>query len=299
MRTWLARPVPWDGHHHPVFHRFPPWEGESGGRYLHDFLGVRTDPKFRVQFKADPPGPIKTAYPSPSHQYFEWVFVLDTVLRAPDDRPLVVAELGAGYGHWLACVHRALEALGKPSPDLIGVEMEPARFQWMAEHLANNGIDPATHRLVHAAISDYDGYTNLPVVTKSDEDYGLSMLRRRGADTRSARHREMAVRDRVPCVSLDSLLESAPAIDLLHVDIQGEELRALASARATLGTAVRRLFVATHSGSIHKRTRSLLNRLGWQEVFCFGPRSYAKTEFGHVRMLDGVLAVENPDLRLE
>jgi FkbM family methyltransferase len=289
MRTWLVRPTAWDGHHHPALRRFPPWEGEGDGRYVHNFLGVRTDPKFRVQYNADPPGPVTTVYPSPSYEYFEWVFVLDTVLCAPDERPLVVAELGAGYGHWLACVFKALEGLGKPSPDLIGVEMEPARFQWMTEHLTNNGIDPAAHRLVHAAISDYDGSTSLPTATKSDEEYGLSMLRRREPHTRSGH-------ERVSCVSLGTLLESAPVVDLMHVDIQGEELRALASASATIGNAVRRLYVATHSRSIHRRTRSLLNGLGWREVFCFGPRSYPKTEFGHVRMLDGVLAFENPHL---
>ena len=110
VRPWAA----WNGEHHPVLAQFPPWSGESDGTWVYDSLGVRTDPRFRFQFRPQPAGEVKTSHPAPHAQYFELVFVLDAIASAPKSRPFVMVELGAGYGTWLANVARAAQTAGIP-----------------------------------------------------------------------------------------------------------------------------------------------------------------------------------------
>ena len=81
----LVRPVvPWDGKHHPALLRFPPWSGQADGTFVYDFLGIKTDPRFRPQFRPQPAGSLQTAYPPPHNVYFELAFVLESVLEAAD-----------------------------------------------------------------------------------------------------------------------------------------------------------------------------------------------------------------------
>ncbi len=87
---------PWNGEHDPALLRFERWSGESDGRFLHDFLGGRIDPRFRPEFRADPAGPVRPDYPRPYASYLELVFVLESVLDAGER--FTMMELGAGYG---------------------------------------------------------------------------------------------------------------------------------------------------------------------------------------------------------
>ena len=88
---------------------FPPWQGVADGRFAYDFLGVKTDPRVVEHLDAAPAGHLTTAYPEPnSSDYFEYAVVLDSVLATADaDRPFTFIELGAGWGAWMAIVHRA------------------------------------------------------------------------------------------------------------------------------------------------------------------------------------------------
>jgi len=97
-------------------------------------------------------------------------------------------------------------------------------------------------------------------------------------------------------VSLRTLVEPYPHIDLVHMDVQGAEWDALSAAMPVLGTRVARLFVATHGRLLHRRVRRLLKDSGWRCVMDYGVRARVVTPFGTVRFLDGVLAWENPRL---
>jgi len=293
----VVRPLlPWDGAHHPVLDRFPPFCGEADGKFSYDSFGVKTDPRFRPQLKPSPAGPLSTSHPEPYAPYFELVFVLESVAEAGDSYTMV--ELGAGYGPWMVTAHQALQQLGPRPVRLVGVEMVPHHFEWMHDHFRNNGIDPAGQRLIHAAVSDAEGEAIYMPEKNPLLDFGQSLLQR-GLPTEGTSPAGGArIRGdrpvRVPCIVLGPLLSELDAVDMMHVDIQGEELRVLTHAAEAIDDKVRRLFVATHSRAIHRRLRQLMIRLGWRIVYDFDYRKRVRTPFGDVQFLDGLLACLNP-----
>lgn len=280
---WVRPPLPWDGRHHPALLEFEPWRGESDGRFFHDFLGVRTDPRFRTQFVPDPPGPVDPGYPVPHQEYLELAFVLEGVLDARNAPGFSMAELGAGYGTWLVTAARAMRLLGGPPAHLVGVEMVPQHLEWMAEHFRNNGIDPEEHTLIHAAVTDRAGPVRFVPEPERELAYGQSLDRR--GDGPGVE---------VPGLSLNDLLREMGQVDLIHCDIQGEERRAIPAALDELNRRVRRLYVATHSRRTHARLREALVRSGWNCNYDFRVGKRERTAFGDVQFLDGMLACVNP-----
>lgn len=288
-------PVAWDRRHHPALLRFEPWRGEADGRFRHDFLGIKTDPKFRPQFSPDLPGPLQTSYPPPHNAYFELAFVLESLAAHPGSSRFTMIELGAGYGPWLVTAHRAEQlSTGRPV-DLVGVEMVPQHYEWMRQHLGNNGIDPDEHRLIHAAVSDHHGEALYQPERDADFDFGQHVIGRRSA---RPGEQETPTDDPlapvwVPCISLSGLLRDYDRVDLMHVDIQGEELRAIGSAMEELCTRVGGVIVATHSRRIHRELRKMLTGAGWECRYDFRLRKRERTPFGDVQFLDGLLAFVN------
>jgi len=294
MQRGLSPSRPWNGVHDPALLRFKPWIGDADGVHAHDFLGTRTDPRFRPQIRPDPAGPLTTDYPPPHYEYLELIFVLESVIASAAKERITVMELGAGYGKWLTTAHRAARRLEAESVRLVGAEMAPRHFAWMKEHLKNNGIAPGEHRLIHAAVSDRDGDAWYQPEPDPSSAYGQRLCRR-GAPASSGATGERGGLEpvRVSCLRLRDLLRSEPWIDLVHCDIQGEELRALGDARKELVQRVGRLLVGTHSHRIHRRLRSMLRADGWETRWDFGVRSLGRTPYGNIRFLDGLLACVN------
>ena len=296
LEGWVRPPQRWDGRHDPVLERFEPWSGETDGRFEIDFLGVRTDPAFRPQIRAQPAGPLRASYPSPHYAYFELVFVLDSVLAAASASRYRLLELGAGYGYWLAVAAVAMRRSAARPVELVGVEMVPQHFEWMNQHLANNGIDPDAHTLIHGAVSDCDGVAVYTPEPDARLAYGQRMSRRRAGPAEPfAGSRDGSAPARVPCIDLRRLLAEQEPFDLIHVDVQGEELRALGHAWPELQTKARRLLVATHSRRIHRALRRRFAESGWRIVHDYRVRALERTPCGDVRFLDGMLACVRPD----
>jgi len=280
----LLRPAaPWNGVHHPILSHFPPWTGEADGSFLYDFLGTRTDPRFRGH-RPQPAGELQTRIPSPWPGYFELVFLLESVVEAAGASSYTAIELGAGYGPWLATAAKAMERIGGPPVHLVGVEMVRAHFEWMFEHLRNNGVDPGKQTLIHAAISDHEGEGSYPRDRDAEEEYGRHL---RTGQTGAGL-------ETVATVTLPSILRNLSRVDLLHLDVQGAELPVIRHSLDDLGHKVRRLIFATHSHGIHRKTRAMLQGAGWDSVYDFGLRSRARTEFGEIRFADGLQAWLNP-----
>jgi FkbM family methyltransferase len=292
----IRPPVKWDGRHHEHLLRFEPWSGEADGTFSYDFLGIKTDPRFRPQIRPQPKGAVKTILPSPHNAYFELIFLLDSLFAASGSKEFAFLEIGAGYGPWLVTAHRAAELSGGPAVNLVGVEMVPRHFEWMHDHMRHNGIDPAEHRLIHAAVSDRDGEALYQPERDMRLDYGQHVIKRQeggfgeGGGSAGADGLEPVV---VPCIALGRLLRDFDSIDLVHIDIQGEELRAINDGLDELCRRARRLIVATHSRRIHRELRSLLNDRGWECRYDFRMRKRERTEFGDVQFLDGLLAFLN------
>ena len=276
--------------HHPVLADFEPWSGETDGTWVYDSLGVRTDPRFRIQFRPQPRGRVETKHPEPFAPYFELVFVLEAVRAAKAGQPFDMVELGAGYGAWLATVLKAAERLGVGEVRLTGLEMVPEHVAWMKEHLRNNGADPDEHRILHGAVSDRDGVA--VYLPGTETDFG-QRVRQRRAGTGA---RQDGAGTRVPCWSLESLLKEQTRVSLIHCDIQGEEGRVFRPAMELLKGKVERLLISTHSNSIHRDLRRRFCAAGFETVYDFPVRSRARTEYGDVQFLDGLLCLINPHL---
>ena len=278
LRPWQ----PWNDEHHPVLAEFEPWSGETDGTWVWDSIGVRTDPRYRTQFRPQPKGALRTEHPRPFAPYFELVFALEAVRDARLDGTLDVVELGAGYGAWLATTFKAAERIGIRDVRLTGVEMVPQHVAWMKEHLRNNGADPNACRLLHGAVSGVDG--EVTYRPEPEADFGQSV--QRGAVDGIP----------VPCWSLETLLADHPRVGLIHCDIQGEERHVFPPAIDTLRRKAVRVLISTHRRGVHRDLRRRFEAAGFEVVYDFGVRARERTEYGDVQFLDGLLCFFNPAL---
>ena len=247
--------------------------------------------------KPHPSGPLELAHPTPYAPYFELVFVLESIVAARESPHYTMIELGAGYGPWMVTAASAWRSLVDKPVRLVGVEMVPHHFEWLHQHFRNNGIDPAEQKIIQAAVSDTKGEATYMAEPDLRMDFGQHLiargLARRGASTPGPERLHEPVR--VPCVTLPDLLSDLDDVDLIHIDIQGEEARVLRHAAPQLNEKVTRLIVATHSRTIHAALRRQMSTAGWTTVYDFGYRQRARTPFGDVQFLDGLLAFVNPE----
>ena len=78
------------------------------------------------------------------------------------------------------------------------------------------------------------------------------------------RRARTSARISVPGYSLRTLAADLPPIDLLHIDIQGDEFDVLAAAPEVLTARVRRMCIGTHGREIEGRLLELLPDLGFR-----------------------------------
>ena len=167
-------------------------------------------------------------------------------------RPVIV-DAGAHVGvasHWFA--HRYPRAL------VIALEANPGTFAMLRENLAANGLDRVLP--LHAAVSDsWDG---VPFFTIPGDTWGDAAIRQAWHDRPETREL------RVPSAPLSALLTQP--VDLLKLDIEGIETRALAEAAGAgaLGNA-RRIVLEFHGTSANPGNRiedvlALLGEGGFQ-----------------------------------
>jgi FkbM family methyltransferase len=240
--------------------------------------------------------------------YFEWVDLLESVRDARGR--YVVCELGAGWGRW--CV-RAVRAVGLLNPmpfACIAAEAEPQHFLWMREHFSDNGVDPADHDLVWAAVGPRSGVvpfwtgdpgtwygqaacdSDLPVLDARSR----RRLRARGLLGRPPRPSDERRVSWVPMVTMWELVADETRVDLLDLDIQGLELEVLEAAAPLIDHRVRRVHIGTHSREIEDGLRRLFHRLNWRCLHDYPGGVVAQTPYGEIRFGDGVQSWLNPSI---
>jgi FkbM family methyltransferase len=295
------------GPHHPIFDRYEPWSGEVDGGWSANFLGVRTRDVFTAGMAgvvASERRGVETGYPAFDEEYFEWVDVLEAVAAATGTFTMI--ELGAGWGRWLMNGAVAAQRDGL-SIHLVGVEAEPTHFGWMQQHFRDNGVDPASLKLIQAAVAAEAGRVRFHV-GDPDAWYGqaiepgqpapapepsLFARIRRFLDHRPPRERAVI---EVRAVSLLSILEGEQEVDLIDLDVQGSEADVLEAADDMLSKKVKRVHVGTHSEENESRLRSLFVRLGWEKLNDYPCGAEAETDWGRISFQDGVQTWLNPGL---
>jgi len=298
---------------HDVFSRFKPFTGEIPAHFAVDFLGT----KIRREFIAGmPTQPVNTHtdgfYPIFDEEYIEWIDLLESIVEASGSYTMI--ELGAGFGRWAAKAGRAVEQYNPQLPyQLIAVEAEPKAFEWMGLHFADNGIDASKHSLINAAISDSEEaalfYIGGPIGSqfdcRRDAWYGHSLTKDYDVAGKSEpagsyqgfqvlRHQSGWRSIRVPGVTLSGILKDLNRVDLVDMDIEGHELKVIASSIEELDAKVKRLHIGTHSKEIESGLRQLLAAHRWRCHADYTLFSASETPWGTIQFQNGVQSWVNP-----
>ena len=95
---------------------------------------------------------------------------------------------------------------------------------------------------------------------------------------------------------LTDILPTKNRIDLIDLDVQGEELKIISEAIKSLDQRVARLHIGTHAHDIEKGLRNLLTRHGWECKADYPCAQTNQTPWGPVEFVDGVQSWINPRL---
>jgi FkbM family methyltransferase len=294
---------------HPIFQKFKGFAGEAAAGCDRDFIGS----SIRQDFWGGQPraSAIRVEVPNPAfdEEYFEWIDVLESVAEAGGSYTMI--ELGAGYGRWAVRAALAVQQQRQIPFKLIAVEAEPVHFEWLHAHFRANGIDPNWHTLIQAAVSNSSGTAAFYVGSPQGNDtpdlwYGQTLATGSETFDRVERqtHAGFEVRRnkggwksiQVPKISMRSLVRDLDRIDLIDLDVQGEELTAIESAIGDLDRNTKRLHIGTHGQEIEAGLRRVLSRHGWQCLADYGCGGSRDTPYGVISFGDGVQSWLNPRL---
>jgi len=279
---------------------FKQYQGPGQDGFYMDFLGTRT----------------RTSYVPGMHQYnnrtvgaptedrplfdaAEWVGVLRSVLEARHQ--FVAIELGAGWGPWLVTCHAAARQRGITDIQLAGVEGSDAHYEYMVQHLTDNGIDPQRHFLFKGVVGVSDGNAYFPRLAEPQNDWGAQAVlqadpgevaQRNFVDYRGIAFDQV---DAVPSIALSTLLQRYPRIDVIHCDIQDAEGEVLPSAIGDMGERVRRVVAATHSRASEGALLAAFGANRWV-IEADAPCRYAVDNGRTIALADGVQVWSNPRL---
>jgi hypothetical protein len=313
-----------------IFEGIQPFTGPVSGGYLIDFLGTRTDANFRTMFGVEPAsvggGPVQTNVPTITDGE-GWFEAVNWVVAAREARNrYVMVTLGACYGAQAVGSYRALQAINPMPYKLVAVEPEPKNYEWTAQHMRDNGIDPDGQWLLPFAISDRNEPVYFPVgspgtgaqncystnETEAREFYVQELLAAGNVETALRNlilHNTTGMtKDLVPgrnfsaeiklmsAITLKDVLSPFDLVDYLESDIQQSEIVVFPPFIDLLRKKVRRIHIGTHGVDVHRTLHKLFEERGWTIVFSFDPNSEFTTELGKFSTNDGVLTVRNPDL---
>jgi len=93
---------------------------------------------------------------------------------------------------------------------------------------------------------------------------------------------------------LDELIFRFGTVDMLHVDIQGQELEVLRSSQYL--QRIKNIFIGTHCRIVHRQLRGLLQAAKFKLEFDYGGSSFPKTRFGRLPINDGILAATQQEV---
>lgn len=292
---------------HTVFSYFKPFSGRIPAFCEVDFLGTMTRHEFIAGLVPGRSHPIEVHdyYPSFDEEYFEWIALLEAAVSARGSFTMI--ELGAGFGRWAVRAAKAWRQLNAGLPlRLIAVEPEPVVFGWMRQHFADNDVAEQEHSLMHAAVSDTTGsamfYIRGPRGGLFDrhpsgwygqaltKDYDIASLNRLDgvyAGYRVVEHTSGWRSIRIPTVTLRCILKDLDVVDLIDLDVEGQELISLSHAIEEVDAKVKRLHIGTHSKEIEAGLRELLSAHGWHCRADYSLNSTSDTPWGTIRFENG------------
>jgi FkbM family methyltransferase len=304
--------------HHNIFNSFPSRHEMSQIGFDINFLGVKTRKDFvkmsgyEYPEEIIPAREILPSLPSFDEEYFEWVDLLESVMNAKNK--FIMIELGAGYGRWLVNAAVALKSKNPMPFKLIGVEAEPTHFKMLQNHFLDNGICLDDHLLLNNAVTtdakkvkfwvgEAQSWYGQAIDHSDSKDPGWikGVLNQSKISLRKIDFRKMYRNDKksiiwVDGITLNSILEQNQTVDLIDIDIQGEELRVIEQSISFLNQKVKRIHIGTHAQDIEIGLRKIFHEHGWRNKYDFGCLKKNTTPFGEISFNDGVQSWINPRL---
>jgi FkbM family methyltransferase len=304
--------------------RIRPWSGEVPSGYAVDFLGILTDGRF-LWNRTGPFGGRHetTSLPTVASYGEAWFEIASWLLAARDARDRYVAiSLGAAFGAQLVGAWKALHAINPLPARLVAVEPVPENCRWMRSLMTTNGIEPADHWIIQAAVgadnepvlfpvgAPGSGLSESAVTNSAPSRQAYADLLRRGGHAERALdnillHNSTGVTQDlghgyggevkfVSAVTVNDVLAPFDRVDLLEADIQHAEAEVIPPFIDHINRKVRRVHIGTHGREAHDLLCALLKRAGWEIVFDLAPHARHATPRGPVDLGDGILAARNP-----
>lgn len=284
---------------------FKRYAGPGTSGFFTDFLGVKTRLKYLPDIQQYDGAVF--GYPSGQKQGLsfdlaEWEATLRSVVEAKDR--IVIIELGAGWGPWLVTGAIAAQQRGIEDVQLAGVEGSEGHFGYLLQHLTDNGIDPARHFLFHGIIGTQDGFAYFPKLPDPQQDWGAQAItaanpaqpaNETNGQFIDYRGLAFASLEKVPSLSLTTLLKRYDYVNLVHCDIQDSEGDVIPSAFEEINRRVRRIVIGTHSRRSEGALLDVFGPGGWV-LEADTPCQYVLIENRVLTTNDGVQVWANPPL---
>jgi len=254
------------------------------------------------------PSYLETNYPPVNEDVFAWIDLLTAVLEARQS--FTMMELGAGYGLWGVRAAKAVQQQRGIPFKIVAVEAEPHHFTWLRATFADNGLNVADHGLIEAAVSDTTG-TALFYIASPDgeyadprEWYGQSLIKDYEAvaevvGSSDGGRQVMVLKSgwrgiEVPRITLNDLLADYAVVDLIHMDVQGQELPVVRASIELIDSRVKYFHIGTHSREIETELRQIFGSHHWTCRADFPGNREHHTPFGTIVLEDGIQSWSNP-----
>ncbi len=279
---------------HEIFSSFARIKCIGDGQHVFDFLGSATNCSYKKgwdRFALEESVERAQSYPAKDEHYLDWIALLDSVSRAKGG--FRMAELGAGWGPWLIRGYFACKQKNIPTEniELLGVEADPIHYKWMIQHFHRNGLEPTYFPLIEGAVSTQQGVLKFPVTNEPSVDYGSSLQNVNSSESGYTQ---------VRAITLEEVLNNfSDAIDLIHMDIQGEEYSVLESSMNLVNSKVKSIMVGTHqSKEKHDWLVAFFKEQDcWEAKMLYPRASKVETEYGVIQFGDGFQYWTNKNLR--
>jgi len=273
--------------------------------YFTNFIGVETS--LAVFPDVEPKGGcVFPDLPIPTDKFYggahEYISLLQAVERRRDSGEITAVEIGAGWGPWITAVGVVCGRLGFRRVDLLGVEADPFRFEYMRQHLAHNlgkysqaETPEILCRTLCAAVWTENKKLFFPVIDPGRDHGGAAT-----AETKETDYRGVAIPHRaVKGLTLETICAPLASIDYMHWDIQGAELDVALSCREFLSARVKSLFIGTHSPRMEGGLIELFHKMQWDLLHyqpCVFKYERSRPSVEGMVVVDGELIVSNPRL---
>ena len=265
--------------------------------FLTDFLGCRTRITSLWKEVRELDGQLlRIPVPGDFHaETIEWLGLLKAVRGA--NREYVAMELGAGFGPWVIAGGMAAKLRGIENIRLYAVEGDPQHFRSLHQHFIDNGFEPSRHTLIEAAVGITAGVAQWPVLEDAlaTEEWGLRPMQSNTDYTGRKFHKTKPVN----VIAMRELVLKESFWDLIHIDVQGDEVDICRSCIDELNARARWIIVGTHSRKLDGDFLQMMCDAGWflehekPAKFTFVPNS---TKLESMTTMDGTQVWRNPRL---